>query len=408
MSIVDLIEYAKGYVKINISGKYLERFINVCMKRNIHLWDIENTDNNSLNVSVSISGYRKLRQVAYKTRTKVRMLNKSGLPFVLYKFKNRKLFFAGILLMMLFVWYITSLVLVVDIKGNMSVSDELIIETLENHGFKPGVKKSKVDPSKLQNDILLNIDELSWAWIDLSGICATVEVKEKVPIPKIIDKNAPCNIISSKDGVITAISATNGKRVVGVGDVVSKGDLLISGIVGSREAGYKYMHSAGSVKARTWYEKSTNVSLKKDNFVQTNKKIKKNTVNLFGFGVKLYLSKDIPFEYYKSSGNIKRLKLFGNYYMPFSFSTNVYEELSKELIVLNENEAFDIGMKTLQVEMEKEFSDDTAVINIDGFYERIDDDTLRITARYECIEEISTLIELKDVEQNITEDPQGE
>lgn len=403
MIIVKIIDYIKGFVKIDIQGHFIERFINVCMRRNIYLWDIENIEKNRMNMNISIRGFKSLRPVARKTKTKVKIIKKKGLPFFFSKYKKRKLFFGGIIIMFAIICYITSLVLVVDIKGNTTISDEEILVSLENYGFKAGKPRRKVDVTKLQNSVMLDIDGISWMWIDIDGIKATVEVKEKVPIPKIIDKNSPCNIISSKDGVITAISATNGKRVVGVGDVVSKGDLLISGIVGSRDEGYKYMHSSGSVKARTWYEKSVEIPLFKEEYSLTDKKIKKSTINFFGFSVKLYLRDKIPFEYYNSSGKIHRLRLFGNYYLPLSFSTSVYEECLKDKKSISEQEAFDIGMKNIQSEIEKEFSHDTLVVSIDGKYEKIDKEKIIVTAKYECIEDITNLIELTNIEENISE-----
>lgn len=400
MIIIKIIDYIKGFVKINIQGLFIERFINVCMRRNIHLWDIENTGKNEMNMNISTKGFKLLRPVARKTKTKVKILKKKGLPFFFSRYRRRKLFIAGIVVMLFALYYITSLVLIIDIKGNSIVSDEKVLSSLENNGFKSGMRSSKVDIVKLQNGVMLDIDELSWLWIDIDGIKATVEVKEKVPMPKIIDKNTPCNIISSKDGVVSSISATNGKRVVGVGDVVSKGDLLISGIIGSRYEGYKFMHSSGNVMARTWYEKSVKIPLFKEEYSLTGKKIKKSTVNFFGFGVKLYLKNEIPYEHYKSSGIVRRMKLFGNYYLPFSFSKSTYEECVKNEIPISEKEGYDIGMKEIQEELEKSFSQNTSVVSIDGHYEKIDSGHILVTANYECIEDIGVLVELKDIEEN--------
>ena len=188
MIIVKIIDYIKGFVKINIQGHFIERFINVCMRRNIHLWDIENVDKNEMNMNISIKGFKALRPVAKKTKTKVKILKKKGLPFFFSKYRKRKLFVLGIVIMLFALYYITSLVLIIDIKGNSIVSDERILMSLENNGFKAGMRSSKVDMIKLQNGVMLDIDELSWMWVDIDGIKATVEVKEKVPIPKIIDK----------------------------------------------------------------------------------------------------------------------------------------------------------------------------------------------------------------------------
>ena len=85
---------------------------------------------------VSIGGFRRLRPLVRKTRTKVVILERHGLPFILHRYRNRKLFAAGavagavlLYVMSLFIWNI-------HIEGNYSLSDPVVLGYLENIGIE--------------------------------------------------------------------------------------------------------------------------------------------------------------------------------------------------------------------------------------------------------------------------------
>ena len=98
MGIIKIWNYSNGYVIIKIEGLTLERFLNLAATKDIYLWDIKRIDYTLLEMKVSIEGFRELKDIVKKVGCHVEIIEKKGLPFIFYKFKNRKMLGIGILL----------------------------------------------------------------------------------------------------------------------------------------------------------------------------------------------------------------------------------------------------------------------------------------------------------------------
>ena len=98
-----LVQYGKGYLKIHVSGYFAERFLNGCSHKKIRLWDLKPVPG-GYEMCITISGFRKLKPIIRKTGTKVVIVKRSGLPFLLFKYRKRRLFFAGSLLFVLLIF----------------------------------------------------------------------------------------------------------------------------------------------------------------------------------------------------------------------------------------------------------------------------------------------------------------
>ena len=58
--------------------------------------------------------------------------------------------------------------------------DEEILRALEQNGVGIGTFSFSLDPEGLRNRVLLEIPELSWLTVNVSGCRATVQVRERV------------------------------------------------------------------------------------------------------------------------------------------------------------------------------------------------------------------------------------
>jgi similar to stage IV sporulation protein len=93
--LLKLWNYCRGYVIIIVEGIFTEKFLNICARRQILLWDVREQKEHILTMRMGIKDFKKIRPVAKKSKCKVRLLNKEGLPFIINKYRKRKLFFAG-------------------------------------------------------------------------------------------------------------------------------------------------------------------------------------------------------------------------------------------------------------------------------------------------------------------------
>ena len=96
--------YIIGYVYVSIEGYYIERFINICKKNNIIIWNLRKEKNIILFFNVNIKEFKEICRIAQKVNCKVKIINKKGLPFLIHKYKKRKIFAALLLIVIFIIW----------------------------------------------------------------------------------------------------------------------------------------------------------------------------------------------------------------------------------------------------------------------------------------------------------------
>ena len=232
--------YLRGYVIIIVSGYFVEKFMNVCTHRQIFLWDIKRCGSETLKMKISINGFRLLRPVVKKTGCRVRLVKKCGMPFIINRYRKRKTFVFGAFVFILLIYFMTSFVWSVEISGNKKLETVFLNEILSTCGIKPGVLKYSVDTEKAVAYMMLNVKELSWASIDVHGTRVKVQVREGVIPPTLVPKDEPCNVIATKDGIVSYIVAEEGYEAVKTGDTVQQGQVLISGKIPVKNEKDKY------------------------------------------------------------------------------------------------------------------------------------------------------------------------
>ena len=257
-----LLRLILGYVRIEVEGYYIERFINICTNNKILIWNLKREKGVKLYLNIGINDFKKLSTIARKTNCKIKILRKKGIPFLLNRYKKRKIFAIFLILVMLIIFISSKYVWNV----NISVKDDLQLENIEEDikllGISKGVKKDEIDTDKVINELRLKRDDIAWVGIDIEGTTVKINIVKADKAPNIVDNSDYCNIVASKSGVIQKIIAQNGTAVVNVGDTVQKGDILIAGYMEGKYTDTRYVHSMGEVEALVSYQKSKEVKFK--------------------------------------------------------------------------------------------------------------------------------------------------
>ncbi|MBQ8697138.1 MAG: sporulation protein YqfD, partial [Clostridia bacterium] len=228
---------------------FSERFINLCFNSGIHIWNIS-AENKEIKANIKPKDFKKLKDIRKKAGVRIKITEKRGLPFYLRRHRNRVglliafAFFAVFMVVMnRFVWCIES-------TGSEKFSGEQILLVAEEMGLKYGTFVPFFDEREASRKIVNAFDgELLWASINIKGSKAVVEVRDFV---KGIDENynnEPCNIVSDSDGVVLSVEVSKGQSAIASGSAVSKGDLLISGVVDTKDMSASYCHAKGKVTA---------------------------------------------------------------------------------------------------------------------------------------------------------------
>lgn len=224
----------RGYVKIQVWGFAPQRFINLCSNKGILLWNIEKQDDVYI-MCVSLESFYRLRSIARKTKVRVVISERYGLPFFLPHLQRRKAFLAGLVLTVMF-WIVSSMfVWDIQISGNCVITDDMIFQFLEQEGIQMGMRKSKLDIGELEKQIRRQFPQVTWTSGRLMGTRLLLELKENdAPIPEDTqgaDAIIGRDLVAEYDGVITDMIVRSGIPQVTIGSQVAKGDLLVDGKV---------------------------------------------------------------------------------------------------------------------------------------------------------------------------------
>ncbi|MBZ4644807.1 MAG: putative stage sporulation protein YqfD [Clostridia bacterium] len=388
MLLVNLFNFLRGYIVILVEGYFLEKFINICTRRGIYLWDVKKINSCTMKLKISIRGFKALRPIAYKTKCRVKILAKKGTPFILYRYRKRKTFMIGVLLFFVLLWYMTSFIWVIEVVGNENIVREEIIMYLQQCGLKVGASKIGLDTDIIENEMMLRLSQLSWIGIEIKGTKAVVEVKERKLPPEMVEKHIPCNIIASKDGVIKSMIVKSGQPVVKKGDTIEKGQLLVSGVIDSKVEGIRYIHSIASVKARTWYEKSKEVHLTRLKRIKTGNKITQVSLKFLDNKINLFLDSSIPYANYDKITYSKELSIGKDYVLPVVLESNTFEEVKIEEEKIGLEDAISEAAQQLYEDTKKELASDAQILNQKADHIFVDDDTVVVKLLIESIEEV--------------------
>ena len=229
--LLSLIRYIKGYLRISIIGYSPERFLNLCSHHHIYIWGLK-PSGNRYEMYMSVAGFRKLKPIIKKTKTKVVILKRYGLPFFLHKYRKRKVFFAGAVGSVFAIYLMSCIIWNIHIEGNFTRTDETILEYLETQGVIHGMRKSKLDCAKIVRDIRKEFHDIIWVSASIEGTRLLIQVKENTDTMKEQEVNKGdfgTDLIASQDGKVVKIVTRSGMPKVKEGDRVKKGDVLVSG-----------------------------------------------------------------------------------------------------------------------------------------------------------------------------------
>ncbi len=381
-------ELWKNTVTVKVSQKNFESFVNECKKENIILRDIH-SDGESFVCTMTFSSFRRIRSVVSRSKVRVKIIEKSGTGYFIRLHRRRYGFFSGAIIACLMLVYLTSCIWVVDVVGNDTTSEKEILEVMKDCGIGIGKPRFGKKISHIKNRALIELDTLSWLWVTLDGTRAVVEVREKGDSEDILDRVHPHNLVASCDGEIVDMQVRTGKKMVERGNIVSKGDLLVSGAVETVYKPNRYVHARGSVIARTWRSAEgeyTHVDLAK---YKTGNTRKRHSIKIFGREIRLFFSKKAPFKDYILQTDVKPIKIFKNIYLPFCFTTETFCEIIEKENTLEDEVVIERAVNKLTEAIEDERHEDAVTLQRTYSYETLPNGNLHIIVTLESRENIA-------------------
>ncbi|MBP3542847.1 MAG: sporulation protein YqfD, partial [Lachnospiraceae bacterium] len=155
------INRVRGYLLILIQGGSPERFLNICNVHQIEIWNLNHTPE-GYECNISIADFKRLKPIVRKTRTRLMIRKRYGVPFFLYKYRHRKAFFIGIVSAFLAIYMLSLFVWDIHLVGNYSHTEQSLLDYLSEEQITHGMKISEVDCDRIEKLIRNKYDDIVW------------------------------------------------------------------------------------------------------------------------------------------------------------------------------------------------------------------------------------------------------
>jgi len=343
-----LLNFLAGYRLLSCSAKDAVAVMNLLHECDFDYWNAIRGKGGELSFCLLEKELRRFRTLA--VGISFRTVKRKGLPSILNRYRKRIGVAIGMLIFLLLTELSTRYVWEVTVMGNETLTDAEVMECLENLGCGVGTYIPSVDFYELCHRFLLEKEEVSWISVNMVGTTARVELIESDAKGSMENggNGTPSNLVASQDGIVVRTETASGKLSVRAGETVSRGQLLVSGVVdvGREEDGrFVLVRSRAAIYAQT--ERTLEVVVP----YQTVKKTKigwetvKKSLKFFGKTIKLKENSSILPEECDIIEEKRRIVLFdgdaftGGIPLPIVMITEGYDLYREETVTLTEDEA---------------------------------------------------------------------
>ena len=409
--LISFFRYLKGYVRIRLQGYSPERFLNLCRAREIEIWDLKSCGL-TYEMNLGLRDFRKLKPLRKKARAHVVILERHGLPFFLYRNRNRKMFPAGILLCAIFLYVMSLYIWNIHIEGNYSRTTDVILDYLESEQVVHGMRKSQVDCKEIQSMIRIEFPDIIWVSAEVKGTRLIIRVRENMDTEVQEDtggQTEASDLTASRPGLITSVLVRSGKALVQPGDEVEEGAILVSGRIDilsdyGEVLGYQYTAADADVYARTEYEYYDEFLLSHEERHFTGKK--RHGFYLILGNRRLAFEKKPGFAAYTTLSTEHPLKLTENFYLPVTLGTISYEEYETYMENYTTEEARLLAETDLNEFLENLIEKGVQIVENNVKIE-VGNNTCRAAGTIAALEEIGTAVPTEILEDPV-QDTAGE
>lgn len=169
-----------GYLLVKVSGKEATRFFYLCSKHQIPIYNIYSKDKDIYFCNISIKNYLRVKEYKRKTKVHLSIEERHGLfIWIRIIFKHKFLLFIAVLGITV-VLYMSQLIWHIEIKGNDSISDEILYSYLKNNNCYIGQSIDNIECSDIERNMRCDLPQIAWVSIYKKRNTVYIEIKEKI------------------------------------------------------------------------------------------------------------------------------------------------------------------------------------------------------------------------------------
>lgn len=344
--LLSVLKWSRGYLTVFLRGNSVERFMNLCRNKGILLWNVHMIGSCCI-CNVSVDGFKRMKNIAAKTKTRPVIQKRTGLPFLLKRYRNRTAFFFGMLVCFFCLYYSSLFVWKITVEGQYTHTQEEITEFLKTIDIVVGTKISKIDASLAEEKIRTYYDDIGWVSIEITGTRLYVHIAETNMPTKAADvSETESNLVASHDGIVRSIVTRAGTPLVEENEAVSKGAVLVSGLLNitgddGETVEVKAVSADADIVLETNYSYQDSFSMEYEQAVYTGKEKTAYGLSLMGavFFVENPLKKIVNFKNYDIIVSEHDVCLGKNFVLPLKFVKKQWREYDSVLESYSKEEA---------------------------------------------------------------------
>ncbi len=382
-----------GHTYFSIAKDDTEKLINLCNARQISFSKIELNEEEAV-FSIALLQELKFRREAKKSGLEIKFISRKGLPALAIRYKKRAGLLIGAIFTAVMLFVYSGVVWDIRIEGSDSVDKNSIIKDLAECGFEVGTKKSGIDTSVLENKMLIISDEISWISVNIKGTVASVVVR-KAEYPPTKEEDPICsNAVAESSGTIVGFEDIRGDICVKIGEEVSQGQVLISGLSGGGD-GEPLRITAAKGRVLAEVEEEIKIEIPK----KYQKKVTKSVSNeekyliFFKNEIKIFSNSRNSGATYDKIYIIDNLYTHNGKKLPFATKTVKYVEYEYTVCERTESQMRALAEQKLYTYINEELAD-AQILSRSTKTETVGENLI-LTCKIRCIKNIAKIQEIE-------------
>ena len=216
-------------LRLSVTSADITSFLAMLNREGIQILDAATDGELSICFTIHRRELAGVRNICDRRGDSLRIIGRYGWSWAGERLLRRPVLLAGLALILWFVLWMPTRIFFVRVEGNTRVPTRQILAAAEEAGICFGASRREVRSEHIKNGLLEAVPELQWAGVNTDGCVAVVTVREKTGSRISDQSGGVSSIVAACDGVILSANATQGSLLCRPGEVVTVGQVLISG-----------------------------------------------------------------------------------------------------------------------------------------------------------------------------------
>lgn len=384
-------------ILLEAEGPEPEALLTLCAEQGIRLREARRNGDFSVTFVVRHKALAVVETLAERCGCTLRQIEARGMVPLVRRVRKRWILMIGTMLCAGLLLWSSFYVWEIAVTGNETVSTGKILRALDDCGVSVGSRWLDYSSDLIRSRVLLELPELSWLTVNVSGSRAEVIVRERKEKPELADEITPSNVVAEKDGIVTELRIYSGEPAVSIGQAVKKGDVLVRGTIESIAGETRMVHADADITAQTWYELTAQLPTKQTEKRYTGKKMTRYAVILGTERINFYRNSGNPDGSCDKLTIETRLAIDGVFTLPLSLIREVHTDYET---VSGGPDADSIrqSLETVLLQQLTQRLGENAAVQSTEYELAERGNMITMTLRALCTEQIGTVVELTDGE----------